>query len=69
MTATQVDVPHFLNWSEQPITWSRDDHVPLIEYPGRVTLVVKPKIANYWLAKTMMDGGSTINIMYLSTYK
>ena len=41
--------------------------MPLIEYPGRFALVVKPKIAKYWLAKTLMDGGNTINIMYLST--
>ena len=69
MNATRVDVPRFLNWREQVITWSREDHVPAIEYPGRVALVVRPKIANYWLPKTLMDGGSTINIMYLSTYK
>ena len=30
---------------------------------------MRPKIADYWLTKTLMDGGSTINIMYLSTYK
>ena len=63
MTTTQVDVPRFLNWSEQSITWSHANHVPLIEYPERVVLVVKPKIADYWLAKTLMDGGRTINIM------
>ena len=38
-------------------------------YPSSSTLVVRPKIADYWLPKTLMDGGSTINIMYLSTYK
>ena len=43
----QVDVPQFLNWSEQPITWSRQDHSPRIEYPGRVALVVKPKVGDY----------------------
>ena len=66
---TRADVPRFLNWSEHAITWSCDDHAPLIKYPGQVTLVVNPKIADYCLAKTLIDGGSTINIMYLSTYK
>ena len=65
----QVDVPQFLNWSEQPITWSRQDHSPRIEYPGRVALVVKPKVGDYWLPKTLMDGGSSINILYLDTFR
>src|SRR4051812_10022375 len=47
----QIDIPQFLNWSEQPITWSRADHSPRIEYPGRVALVVKPKVGDYWLPK------------------
>ncbi|KAK1642757.1 hypothetical protein QYE76_060562 [Lolium multiflorum] len=49
------DVPRWLNWSEQSITWSREDHAPRIEYPGRVALVVRPKVAD--LSKTPMDGG------------
>ncbi|KAK1694635.1 hypothetical protein QYE76_011332 [Lolium multiflorum] len=64
-----VGVPRWLNWSEQSITWSRDDHAPRIEYPGRVALVVRPKVADYWLPKTLMDGGSSINIMYYETFQ
>ncbi|KAK1602291.1 hypothetical protein QYE76_008140 [Lolium multiflorum] len=63
------DVPRWLNWSEQSITWSREDHAPRIEYPGRVALVVRPKVADYWLPKTLMDGGSSINIMYYDTFQ
>ncbi|KAK1648903.1 hypothetical protein QYE76_066708 [Lolium multiflorum] len=63
------DVPRWLNWSEQSITWSREDHAPSIEYPGRVALVVRPKVADYWLPKTLMDGGSSINIMYYETFQ
>ena len=43
--------------------------MPRIEYPERVTLVVRPKVADYWLPKTLMDGGSSINILYLDTFK
>ncbi|KAK1664652.1 hypothetical protein QYE76_052811 [Lolium multiflorum] len=67
--AVSVGVPRWLNWSEQSITWSRDDHAPRIEYPGRVALVVRPKVADYWLPKTLMDGGSSINIMYYETFQ
>ncbi|KAK1652091.1 hypothetical protein QYE76_069896 [Lolium multiflorum] len=67
--AVSVDVPRWLNWSEQSITWSREDHAPRIEYPGRVALVVRPKVADYWLPKTLMDRGSSINIMYYETFQ
>jgi hypothetical protein len=67
--AVVADVARWLNWSEQSITWSRDDHAPWIEYPGRVALIVKPKVADYWLSKTLMDGGSSINIMYYNTFQ
>ncbi|KAK1606153.1 hypothetical protein QYE76_029826 [Lolium multiflorum] len=40
------DVPRWLNWSEQSITWSRIDHALRVEYPDRVTHVVKPNVAN-----------------------
>ena len=66
---TRVDVPRYLDWSEQPITWSRADHAPVIEYPGRVALVVRPKVCDYWLPKTLMDGGSSINILYIDTFR
>ncbi|KAK1644393.1 hypothetical protein QYE76_062198 [Lolium multiflorum] len=67
--AVVLDVPRWLNWSEQSITWSREDHAPRIEYPGRVALVVRPKVADYWLPKTLMDGGSSINILYYETFQ
>ena len=67
--AVAVDTTHYLNWSEQPIGWSREDHPTRVEYPGRCALIVRPKVGDYWLAKTLMDGGSTINIMYFDTFR
>ncbi|XP_071674379.1 uncharacterized protein [Lolium perenne] len=69
VNAVVMDVPRWLNWSEQSITWSRDDHAPRIAYPGRVALIVRPKVADFWLPKTLMDGGSSINIMYYDTFR
>ncbi|XP_071680158.1 uncharacterized protein [Lolium perenne] len=54
---------------KQSITWSREDHAPRIEYKGRVALIIKPKVSEYWLPKTLMDGGSSINIMYYDTFR
>ena len=31
---TEPAWPRWLNWSEQPITWTRDDHPPVVENPG-----------------------------------
>lgn len=69
VNATAPDVPQWLNWSEQPITWSRQDHPPKIDYPGKFALVVAPQVKGYILTKTLMDGGSSINILYYETFQ
>ena len=67
--ATLPDVPQWLDWSEQPITWSRQDHPPRVDYPGKFALVVAPQVKGYILTKTLMDGGSSINILYYETFQ
>ena len=62
-------VPRYLKWSEYPVTWSRADHPPVVEYPGLLALVVAPQVGGYTLPKTLMDGGSSINILYHETFK
>jgi hypothetical protein len=66
---TSTDVARYLDWSEQPIGWSRADQATPIEYPGRCALIVRPKVVDYWLPKTLMDGGSSINILYFDTFR
>jgi hypothetical protein len=66
---TSIDIARCLDWSEQPIGWSCADQATPIEYPGRCALIVRPKVGNYWLPKTLMDGGSSINILYLDTFR
>ena len=67
--ATVPLVPQYLNWSEQPVTWSRQDHPELVPCPGKFALVVAPQVKGYVLSKTLMDGGSSINILYYETFK
>ena len=57
-------VPKYLKYSEVPVTWSREDHPPIVETPGLLALVVAPQVAGYVLNKVLMDGGSAINILY-----
>jgi hypothetical protein len=40
-----------------------------IEYPGHCALIIRHKVVEYWLPKTLMDGGSSINILYLDTFR
>ena len=60
--------PRWLNWSEQPITWTRDDHLLVVDNPGALALVVSPQVGGYTLDKVLMDGGSSINILYYETF-
>jgi hypothetical protein len=62
-----ADNPLFLDWSEVAITFDRDDHPDYVPNPGVYPLVVDPVIANTRLTKVLMDGGSSLNIIYAQT--
>ena len=59
----------YLHWSEQTISWSREDHPPRVDNPGDLALVVAPQVGGYTLSKVLMDGGSSINILYFDTFQ
>jgi hypothetical protein len=61
--------PSFLDWSEDAITFSREDHPNRILNPGQYPLVVDPVIGNVRFSKVLMDGGSNLNILYLHTLR
>jgi hypothetical protein len=56
--------PLFLDWSNMAITFDRDDHPDYVPNPGVYPLVIDPIIANTHLTKVLMDGGSSLNIIY-----
>jgi hypothetical protein len=49
------------------ITFDRDDHPDYVPNPRVYPLVVDPIIANTRLTKVLMDGGSSLNIIYAQT--
>jgi hypothetical protein len=51
------------------ITFSREDHLNRIPNPGQYPLVVDPVIGNVWFSKVLMDGGSSLNILYAHTLR
>jgi hypothetical protein len=65
--AAQKAPPSFLNWSEDAITFNREDHPNRIPNLGQYPLVVDPVIGNTRFSKVLMDGGSSLNILYAHT--
>jgi hypothetical protein len=61
--------PSFLDSSEDTITFSREDHPNHIPNPGQYPLVVDPVIGNARVSKVLMDGGSSLNILYAHTLR
>jgi hypothetical protein len=49
------------------ITFDHDDHPDYVPNPGVYPLVVDPIITNTRLTKVLMDGGSSLNIIYAQT--
>jgi hypothetical protein len=67
--AAEKAPPSFLDWSEDAITFSREDHPNRIPNSGQYPLVVDPVIGNARFSKVLMDGGSSLNILYAHTLR
>jgi hypothetical protein len=65
--SVKVAAPVYLDWSDKPITFDQGDHPDCVPSPGRYPLVVDPVIGNARLTKVLMDGGSSLNIIYVKT--
>ena len=57
-----------LKWSEVPIKFDLTDY-PMNLYDGALLpLVIKPYIGNYKVGRTLIDNGSALNLLFVSTY-
>nr|AAQ56335.1 putative gag-pol polyprotein [Oryza sativa Japonica Group] len=56
-----------MKWSEQKIEFSEEDHPKTAVIPGRYPIMVKPTIRNIKVARVLIDGGSSINLLFAST--
>jgi hypothetical protein len=65
--SVKVAPPVYLDWSDKPITFDQGDHPDRVSSPGKYPLVVDPVIDNIRLTKVLMDGGSSLNIIYVET--
>jgi hypothetical protein len=65
--SVKVAAPVYLDWSDKPITFDRGDHPDRVPSSGKYPLIVDPVIGNVRLTKVLMDGGSSLNIIYAET--
>jgi hypothetical protein len=65
--SVKVAAPVYLDWSDKPLTFDQDNHPDCVPSPGRYPLVVDPIIGNAMLTKVLMDGGSSLNNIYVET--
>jgi hypothetical protein len=63
----EAATPVYLDWSNIAITFDQDDHPDYDSNPERYPLVVNLVIGNTRLSKVLMDGGSSLNIIYVET--
>jgi hypothetical protein len=65
----KTETPRPLWWAEFPITFSRKDHWVNIPDPGTYPLDVNPIVDEAFLPKTLIDGGSSLNIIFTETLR
>jgi hypothetical protein len=65
--SVKVAAPVYLDWSDKPITFDQGDHPDRVPSLGKYPLLVDPVISNIRLTKVLMDGGSSLNIIYAET--
>jgi hypothetical protein len=50
----------YLQWSDQPVRFSRADHPRKVPRPGHSPMVLKEQIGGYDIGRVFMDAGSSI---------
>jgi hypothetical protein len=62
-------VPQPLRWSEVPISFFHDDQWMSFSEPGKFPLVLDPVVAEVKLTKVLIDGGSGLNLIFVTTLR
>jgi hypothetical protein len=66
--AISPTTPEYLKWSEVPITFNRSDHPDFVPKLGWYLLIVGPIVKDVKLNRVLVDGGSSLNILFLKTF-
>lgn len=65
--AAEPAILQYMPWSEMPISFDCRDHLTSVRHGGKSALVLDPIIDGYHLIKVLMDGGSSLNLIYAET--
>ena len=57
----------FCHWSSQPITFDHRDYSASVRRAGWAALVLDPIIDRYHFTRVLMDGDSSLNLIYQDT--
>jgi hypothetical protein len=68
MTAESA-TPRYLNWSQYPIQFSREDQWTSVGNVGHYPLVLDPTIAGMTVTKMLIDGRAGLNIIFSETLR
>jgi hypothetical protein len=68
MAALGEAIPAFLKWLKTTLTFDRKDHPNHILQLGRFPLIINPIIGKTCLSRVLMNGGSSLNLLYVETY-
>jgi hypothetical protein len=66
--AVSPATPEYLKWFEVPITFNHSDHTNIVPKPGRYHLIVCPIVKDVKLNHVLINGGSSLNILFLKTF-
>jgi hypothetical protein len=58
----------YLKWFEVPITFDHSDHPNFVPKPGRYPLITSPIVNDVKLNRDFIDGGSSLDILFLKTF-
>jgi hypothetical protein len=67
--ALEPVAPKFNPWSVHLITFDKRDHPTSIRHGGTAALVLDPIMDGFHLTRVLMDGGSSLNLLYADTVK
>ena len=67
--AMEPVAPKFNPRSSSPITFDRRDHPTSIRHGGFAALVLDPIVDGFHLTRVLMDGGSSLNLLYQDTVR
>ena len=67
--AAEPATPRYLNWSQYPIQFSREDQWTSVGNTCHYPLVLDPTIAGMTVTKVLIDGGAGLNIIFSETLR